>query len=579
MLSDLEIARAARLRPIAEMAKYLGLEEEEIDLYGRYKAKVHLETIERLADRPNGKYIIVTAITPTPLGEGKTVTTVGLSQALHALGKRTIACIRQPSQGPTFGIKGGAAGGGYAQVIPMEDFNLHLTGDIHAVGAAHNLLAAALDARILHECRLDDEQLTRRQLRRLDVDPYAITWKRVLDVNDRALRRIVIGLGTEEDGRPRESGFEITAASEAMAILALATDRRDMRARLGRIVVAMSRSGQPVTADDLGAGGAMAALMRDALLPNLMQTLGGSPVFVHAGPFANIAHGNSSIIADRLGLKLVHDGYLVTEAGFGSECGLEKFADIKCRYSGLRPNCAVVVATVRALKMHGGGPRVVPGKKLNAAYRREDLGLLEKGLANLEAHLRVARRFGLPVVVAINRFDPDTDAEIDLIRAAAERAGARGAFVSEVWAKGGPGGAELARAVVAACDEPSDFHFLYPLEASIEQKIHTIATQIYGARDVALSPVALEKIELYNRLGFDRLPVNMAKTPLSLSHDPQLKGAPTGFDLPVRDIRASIGAGFLYALCGEIQTMPGLPSEPAFTKVDLNEQGQVEGLF
>ena len=579
MPSDLEIARAARLRPIVEIAARLGLEEDEIELFGRYKAKIHLEVLDRVAQRPDGKYIIVTAINPTPLGEGKTVTTIGLSQALQAIGKRTLACIRQPSMGPTFGIKGGAAGGGYSQVVPMEDFNLHLTGDIHAVGVAHNLLAAALDARLMHESRLSDAQLAQKGLKRLDIDPYTITWKRVVDVNDRALRQVIIGLGSEEDGRPRQSGFEITAASEVMAILALSHDREDMRRRLGHIVVALGREGRPVTAEALGMGGAMAVLLKDALLPNLMQTLEGSPVFVHAGPFANIAHGNSSIFADRLGLKLLNDGYLVTEAGFGSECGLEKFCDIKCRYSGLRPDCAVLVATVRALKMHGGGPRVAPGKKLHRAYLQEDLGLLEKGLKHLEAHVRIARRFGLPVVVAINRFTTDTQAEIDLIREAALRAGALDAVPSEVWTHGSKGGEDLARAVVEACEQGAHFSFLYPLEATIEQKIQTIATQIYGASAVDFLPEARKKIDLYTRLGYDMLPVNMAKTPLSLSHDPQRKGVPRGFELPVRDIRASIGASFLYALCGEIQTMPGLPSEPAFMKVDLDECGQVEGLF
>ncbi len=579
MRSDLEIARAARLQPIGAIAAQLGLQEEEIDLYGRHKAKVRLSALERVIGHQDGKYVIVTAINPTPLGEGKTVTTVGLSQALHHIGKRTVACIRQPSMGPTFGIKGGAAGGGYAQVVPMEDFNLHLTGDIHAVGVAHNLLAAALDARLMHESRLSDEQLARRGLRRLDIDPYTITWKRVVDVNDRALRHVVIGLGTEEDGRPRETGFEITAASEVMAILALAHDAEDMRRRLGHILVALDRHGNPVTADHLGAGGAMAVLMRDALQPNLMQTLEGSPVFVHAGPFANIAHGNSSIIADRLGVKLLTDGYVVTEAGFGSECGLEKFADIKCRYSGLRPDCAVLVATVRALKMHGGGPRVAPGRPLHRAYRQENLELLAAGLPHLAAHVRIIRRFGIPVVVAVNRFAADTDAEFELVRQAALAAGATAAVPSDVHAQGGRGGEELAHAVVAACQRGSDFTFLYPLEATIEQKIQTIATQIYGADGVDLLPLAEEKIALYTRLGFDMLPVNMAKTPLSLSHDPDRKGVPSGYRLPVRDVRVSVGAGFVYALCGEIQTMPGLPSEPAFAKVDLDEHGLIQGLF
>lgn len=578
MLSDLEIARAAKLQPIVDIAGQLGLAEDEIDLYGRYKAKVHLDVLDRVSGRRGGKYVIVTAINPTPLGEGKTVTTVGLTQGLKAIGKPSMACLRQPSMGPTFGIKGGAAGGGYSQVVPMVDFNLHLTGDMHAVGAAHNLLAAALDARLMHETRLSDEQLARRNMLRLDIDPYTINWRRVVDVNDRALRHVVVGLGTEEDGRPRETGFEITAASEIMAILALAHDGGDMRRRLAHTMVAMDKNGRPVTAEHLGAGGAMAVIMKDAVQPNLMQTLEGSPVFVHAGPFANIAHGNSSIIADRLGVQLLNDGYVITEAGFGSECGLEKFANIKCRAMELRPDCAVLVATIRALKMHGGGPRVVPGRRLARAYRRENLELLEAGLSHLQAHIYIARRFGLPVVVAINRFESDTPAEIDMVRESALQAGAYDAVPSDVFAHGGDGGRDLAHAVVGACSSGSNFTFLYPLEATIEQKIQTIATQIYGADGVDFLPLAQQKIEQYTALGFDMLPVNMAKTPLSLSHDPELKGVPSGYNLQVRDIRVSLGAGFLYALCGEIQTMPGLPSDPAFARIDIGEDGQIEGL-
>ncbi|MCC7264285.1 MAG: formate--tetrahydrofolate ligase [Candidatus Latescibacteria bacterium] len=579
MLTDLEIARSIQMRPISRVAADLGLHEEEVEPYGRHKAKIRLETLERLAGKPCGKYVVVTAITPTPLGEGKTVTSLGLGQGLAAIGKQVVTAIRQPSQGPTFGVKGGAAGGGYAQVVPMEDFNLHLTGDIHAVSAAHNLLAAALDARLLHESRLSDARLAKSKLRRLNIDPYSITWPRVLDINDRALRKILVGLGTEEDGRPRQTGFDISAASEVMAILALAADLKDLRVRLGRIVVGMNQDGKPVTADDLGAGGAMTVLMKEALQPNLLQNLEGGPVLVHAGPFANVAHGNSSIIADQIGLRLVPDGYLVTESGFGSECGMEKFVDIKCRYSGLKPDCAVVVASVRALKMHGGGPRVAPGKPLDKVYGQENLGLLQKGLANLEAHIGIVRRFGVQVVVAVNHFPSDTPAEIEMVRQAALKAGASEACLSMVWAKGGPGGSELAEAVVRACQKPSDFKFLYPLEASIQEKIEANAINLYGAERVEYSPVALEKIQLYTSLGFDRLPVNMAKTPLSLSHDANRKGAPRGFTFPVRDLRASIGAGFLYALCGEIQTMPGLPSHPAFMDMDLDEAGNIHGPF
>ena len=579
MLSDLEIAQSAKMKPIIEIARELGLEEDDLDLYGRYKAKVHLDVLNRFGDRPNGKYIVVTGITPTPLGEGKTVTTVGLSQALKAIGKQPLTCIRQPSLGPTFGIKGGAAGGGHAQVIPMEDFNLHLTGDIHAVGAAHNLLAAAIDARLMHEDRLNDESLTNLGIRRLDIEPYNITWKRVVDVNDRALRHIVTGLGTEEDGRPRETGFDITAASEVMAILALATDLPDLRQRLGRIVIGTSRKSQAVTADDLGAGGAMAVLLKDAIMPNLMQTLAHTPVFVHTGPFGNIAHGNSSIVADRIGLKLAAEGYLVTESGFGAECGMEKCCNIKCRYSGLSPDCMVIVASVRALKMHGGGPRVIPGRRLKQVYRKKNLALLEKGVANLEANIQIARQYGMPVVVAVNRFATDTDAEMDMVKQAAVDAGAEAASVSDVWARGAEGGKELAEEVVAACEKPSSFKFLYPLEISIKEKIEIIATKVYGADGVNYLPEAEKKIKLYTDLGYDKLPINMAKTHLSLSHDPDWKGVPKGYTLPIRDIRASIGAGFLYPLCGEMRTMPGLPSVPVLTKVDLDENGRVVGLF
>jgi len=580
MATDLDIAQAADLKPITDIAADIGLGEDDLDLYGKHKAKVRLDVLKRFEDRPDGKYVDVTAITPTPLGEGKTVTTIGLSQALNHIGKDVFTCIRQPSQGPTFGIKGGAAGGGHSQVVPMEDFNLHLTGDIHAVSAAHNLLAAAIDARILHEDQLSDARLERTGIPRLDIDPYSITWNRVVDVNDRALRNVITGLGDKLDGRPRETGFDIAVASEVMAILALTTDLRDLRERLGRVVVGMSKSGTPVTAEDLKCAGAMTVLMKDALMPTLMQTLENTPAFVHAGPFANIAHGNSSIIADRIALKLVPDGYVVTESGFGADIGMEKFCDVKCRYSGLTPDCVVLVATVRALKMHGGGPKVTPGRRLHRAYREENLDLLKDGVSNLQACIGIARQFGVPVVVALNRFTTDTDAEVDFVRQAAVEAGAEGAYTSNVWAEGGSGGAELAEAVAAACEKPSDFQFLYPLDMSIKDKIHTLATKVYGAADVDYSPAAEAKVKLYTELGYDGLPINMAKTHLSLSHDPLLKGAPKGFTFPIRDIRASVGAGFLYPLCGEMRTMPGLPSQPAFANVDIDlDTGKVVGLF
>ena len=611
--SDIEIAQAAKLRPIIEVAKDVGLTEDDLDLYGKYKAKVHLDVLERIKDLPNAKYIDVTAITPTPLGEGKTVTTIGVSQGLHEIGKKVFTCIRQPSQGPTFGIKGGAAGGGYSQIVPMEDFNLHLTGDIHAIGAANNLLAAAIDARILHEDRLSDERLQKslcpddtfapwmhvrldklristekpsdlspedaRRLFRLNIDPYTITLNRVVDISDRAIRNVVTGLGAKTDGRPRQAGFDITVASEVMAIIALADSMKDLRERIGRIVIGMDKDKSPVTAEDLGVAGAMTVLLKDALMPNLMQTLAGSPAFVHAGPFANIAHGNSSIIADQIGIKLASGGYLVTESGFGADCGMEKFFDIKCRYSGLVPDCVVMVSSIRALKMHGGGPRVVAGLPLDKAYTEENLELLEKGMCNMVAHITHARQFGVPIVIAINRFTADTDAEIELVRKAALKAGAEDAQVSEVWANGQAGGAALARAVVKACDKGNDFKFLYPLDMSIKEKIETIATKIYGADGVDFEPAAQAKLKLYTDLGYDKVPICMAKTHLSLSHDPKLKGVPKGYRLPVRDIRASVGAGFLYPLCGTMRTMPGLPSRPVFMNIDIDlETGKVVGL-
>ncbi len=576
--SDLEIAQAAKVKPILTIAESVGLTPDDLEPYGRFKAKVHLEVRDRLADRPQGKYIEVTAITPTPLGEGKTTTTVGLTQGLGKIGKKVMMCIRQPSQGPTFGIKGGAAGGGYSQVIPMEDFNLHLTGDTHAVSAAHNLVAAAVDARLYHESRQSDEQLAAMGLKRLNIDPYTISWNRVVDVNDRALRSIVLGLGGPLDGVPRPGGYDISVSSEIMAILALTTSMKDMRERLGRMVVALDKKGKPVTAEDLGVAGAATVLMKEAIMPNLMQTLEGQPAFVHAGPFANIAHGNSSIIADQIALKLAD--YAVTESGFGADVGMEKFFDIKCRISGLIPNVVVLVTTVRALKMHGGGPTVVAGRPLDKAYTEENLPLLEKGIENLAAHIENVAKFGIPAVVAINRFPTDTLAEVDLVKKMARQAGAEEAVLCEHWAKGGAGAMELAEAVVAACDKPSNFKFLYPLEWSIKQKIEKIATEIYGADRVSYEPIAEQQIKRFEEAGFGNLPICMAKTHLSLTHDPALKGRPRGYTLPIREVRASAGAGFIYPLVGAMRTMPGLPSKPAFMSVDIDfETGKVVGLF
>ena len=583
--SDLEIAQAAELRPIIEIAKKVGLEQKDLVPYGWYKAKVSLSVLDRLQDKPNGKYIDVTAITPTPLGEGKSTTTIGLTQALgSALGKNVICCIRQPSMGPTFNIKGGAAGGGYSQVISMEDFNLHLTGDIHAITVAHNLVAAALDTRMYHESRQSDAALERRGVSRLDIDPATITWNRVVDICDRSLREIMVGFNDDKlaDGSPspifpRKTGVDITVASELMAILALATSIKDLRERIGKAVVALNKKGDPVTLEDLGVAGAVAVLLKDALMPNLMQTLEGQPAFVHAGPFANIAHGNSSIIADKIAIKLAD--YVVTESGFGADIGMEKFFDIKCRYSGLIPNTVVLVATVRALKMHGGGPKVLPGAPLADEYTQENLGLLEAGLGNLGAHIRNALRFGIPVVVAVNSFITDTPAEMEMVRKYALEQGAENAVVSKHWAEGGAGAADLAEAVVAACEKPSNFEFLYPLEWSIKQKIEHIAKTIYGAADVTYEPLAEEQIATYERAGFGGLPICMAKTHLSLSHDPLLKGVPTGFTMPVREVRASAGAGFIYPLIGKMSTMPGLATYPAFMKIDLDpETGEIVGL-
>ncbi len=616
--SDIEIAQEVTLKPIKVIAEEVGLLENELEMHGEFKAKVRLSVLDRLRDVPDGKYIDVTAITPTPLGEGKSTTMVGLSQALGAhLGKRVFTCIRQPSQGPTFGIKGGAAGGGYSQVVPMEDFNLHLTGDIHAITAANNLLAAAIDARMFHEGEQDDEKLfnalcpldkqgnrsfspsmlkrieklgikktnpndltpeERSHFARLDIDPATITFRRVVDTNDRFLREIEVGLGPEEKGKTRRTGYDITVASEIMAILALTTDLEDMRNRMGRIVIGTNKRGEAITAEDIGCAGAMTVLMMDAIKPTLMQTLEGTPAFVHAGPFANIAHGQNSIIADRIALKLAD--YVVTESGFGADIGMEKFFDIKCRYSGLIPQVVVMVATVRALKMHGGGPKVVAGKPLAPEYTDENLDLLRKGLGNLQHHIRNAKKYGVNVVVAVNSFKDDTPAEVELVRQAAVEAGAEDAVVARHWMEGGKGAVQLAEAVVKAAEKSTNFKFLYPLEISIKEKIEIICKEIYGADGVEYTPEAEKKIELYTNLGFDKLPLCMAKTHLSLSHDPNLKGVPKGFIVPIRDIRASVGAGFLYPLLGTMRTMPGLPTRPVFYDVDVDlETGKVVGLF
>lgn len=617
--SDIDIAQAGKLKPILQIAQELGIKESELELFGPYKAKIKLEVLNRLAKRKDGKYIDVTAITPTPLGEGKTTTTVGLSQALGAhLGKKVMTVIRQPSQGPTFGIKGGAAGGGYSQIIPMEDFNLHLTGDIHAITAAHNLCSAALDTRIMHEANTpDDEKLFNalcppakdgsrkfspsmlRRLKKLDIDktdPNDLTseeksrfarldldysgvqWRRVIDVNDRMLRTIKVGLGKDEAGFEHESGYDITVASEIMAILALTTGLADMRDRLGRMVVAVNRKGEAVTAEDLGVAGALTVLMKDAIKPNLMQTLEGTPAIVHAGPFANIAHGQSSIIADKIALKMAD--YVITESGFGADIGMEKFMDIKCRYSGLVPNVVVLVATVRALKMHGGGPKVVAGKPLAPEYTEENLALLQKGLPNMIQHIENALKYGVNVVVAVNSFANDTPAEVEMVRKAAIEAGAMDAVVSRHWMEGGKGAVDLAKAVVAACEKPTDFKFLYPLNVSVKEKIETIAREIYRADGVDYTPEAEAKIEQFTKLGFGDLPLCMAKTHLSFSDQAAVKGAPRGFRVTISDVRASVGAGFLYPLLGAMRTMPGLPTRPVFYDVDLDlETGKVVGLF
>jgi formate--tetrahydrofolate ligase len=564
--SDLEIARSVTPRPIVDIAGELGIRDDELELYGPTKAKVTLEAITRLErERPRGKYVVVTAITPTPLGEGKSTTTVGLAQGLNLIGRKASVNIRQPSLGPVFGIKGGAAGGGYSQVIPMEDFNLHLTGDVHAIGAAHNLAGAFLDNSLHHK-------------NPLGIDPHGILWPRVVDISDRALRHVVIGLGGREDGVPRETEFVITVASEVMAVLALATDLFDLRARLGRMVLATRVDGSPVTAEELGVAGSMTVLLRDAIKPNLLQTLEGGPAFVHCGPFGNIAHGNNSIIADRL--ALVTNDIVCTEAGFGADMGAEKFFDIKCRASGLAPDAAVVVATVRALKMHGGVGKIVAGKPLDPALLEENVEAVRTGASNLAAHIRIVRTFGIPAVVAINSFPTDTPAEVEAIREVAIAAGARDAVVATHFANGGAGATDLAQAVWAATEDPSrSFRLLYPDEAPIGEKILTIVKEVYGGDGIELTPAAQKSLKLYESMGFGHLPVCMAKTQYSLSHDANLKGAPSGFTVPIREIRLSAGAGFITPLCGEMRTMPGLPSKPGGEKIDIDSEGNVVGLF
>jgi len=641
--SDIEISQDivndVGLLSISELAKQIGLADDEVIPWGIAKAKIPLLVRDRLREQPNGHYVVVTGINPTPLGEGKSTTTIGLAQAFGAvMGEKCFACIRQPSQGPTFGIKGGAAGGGYAQVVPMEEFNLHLTGDIHAVTAANNLLAAAIETRMFHEESQSDAALFKRlcppsrkggfspvmkrrleklgidsnkqpneltddeksNFARLDLDPDTITWQRVLDICDRHLRKVMIGVGPKETTKPKEeggprvqhsrlTGFDITVASEIMAVLALARDLKDLRERLGRMVVGYSKAKVPITADDLGCGGALAVLMKDAIMPTLMQTVERTPVLVHAGPFANIATGNSSIIADEIALKMVGSanaedkGFVVTEAGFGADIGMEKCFNIKCRYSGLTPNCAVIVATVRALKMHGGGPPVKAGQPLPQEYQEENIELVLKGAqSNLAQHIKNARKFNVNVVVAINQFKNDTEGEMKAIATAAMEAGAFDAVVSNHWAQGGAGAVDLARAVKKACLAPSEpFKFLYPLDRPIKEKIGTICSEIYGADEgVEYSELALQQIDAYETAGFGNLPICIAKTQYSFSCDATRKGRPTGFSIYVREIRACVGAGFLYPICGDIMTIPGLPTRPGFYDVDINTTtGEVLGLF
>jgi formate--tetrahydrofolate ligase len=545
MQTSLEISQNASLLPIAEVAERAGIEEDELEPYGRYKAKVSHAVLDRLADRPDGKLVAVTAITPTPAGEGKTTTAISLAEGLGLLGESSVLCLREPSLGPVFGIKGGAAGGGYAQVVPMEDLNLHFTGDLHAIGAANNLLAALLDAHVL-------------QGNELGIDPMSITWRRCLDMNDRSLRKVVTGLGGKVNGIPRETGFDITAASEVMAILAMARDLDDLRTRLGAITVGTTSDGEPVTAEQLHAAGSMTVLLKEAIKPNLVQTLEGEPAFVHAGPFANIAHGNSSLSAARIGLKL--GDTVITEGGFASDLGMEKFLDIVCRVGGLTPSAVVLVATVRALEHHGEGD-------------------LERGADNLERHLGIALAFGLNAVVAVNAFPGDDPKQLDRVRGLALERGAWAAEINEGFEKGGPGATALAETVAEAARHPSSFEPIYPLDAPIASKIHAIATRVYGADGIELLPAAKSAIDRYEKLGLGNLPICMAKTHLSLSHDPKLRNAPTGFTVPIRDIRPYTGAGWLVALCGEMQTMPGLGRHPAAFDIDVAPDGRTVGLF
>ncbi|GAA5931159.1 hypothetical protein JCM3775_004949 [Rhodotorula graminis] len=624
--SDIEIAKSQVPKPIDVLAAEIGIPGQDLELYGRNKAKVKLDVLDHLRHRRDGKYIVVAGITPTPLGEGKSTTTIGLAQALGAhLGKAAYACVRQPSQGPTFGIKGGAAGGGYSQVIPMDEFNLHLTGDIHATTAANNLLAAAISARFFHESTQSDKALFNRlcppkkgvrtfapimfkrldklgitktnpddltdeekaKFARLDIDPEKISWHRVVDTNDRYLRKIETGLGPAEQGKTLETGFDIAVASECMAVLALATSLADMRDRLGRMVIGESRAGVPITCDDIGCTGSLAILMKDAIKPNLMQTLEGTPVFVHAGPFANIAHGNSSILADKIALKLAgieegesddKNGYVVTEAGFGADIGMEKFVNIKCRASGLVPNAVVLVATVRALKMHGGGPEVTPGKPLPEVYLTENLDILREGCSNLKRHIENAKKVGINVIVAVNRFTADTDAEIQLVQDEALKAGADAAVPCNHWAEGGLGALELGEAVIKACQEPNPFKFLYDVDQPIKAKIETIAREFYGAANVAFSELAESQIAGFEAQGFGNLPICMAKTHLSFSDDPSAKGAPTGFTTTIREVKMAAGAGFVYPLVGSMSTMPGLSTRPGFFDHQLLDDGEIIGL-
>ncbi|GHF94315.1 formate--tetrahydrofolate ligase [Deinococcus piscis] len=561
--SDLEIARQAQLWPLADVAQRAGLPAESLIPYGRHAAKVDLDVLEGEPQRPPAKMIVVTAVTPTPLGEGKTTTAVGLAQGMAHIGQQAMLTLRQPSMGPTFGVKGGAAGGGYSQIVPMEMLNLHLTGDFHAVTAAHNLLAAMLDAHLFHG-------------NALGLDPDNISWRRVLDINDRALRNVVIGLGPKEDGVTRQTGFDITAASEIMVILSLCSSLADLRTRLGRIVVGFTYGGEPVTAEQLGAAGAMTAILRDAIQPNLMQTLEHTPALIHAGPFGNIATGNSSVLADLVASRF--SDYVITEAGFGADMGAERFFNVKCRVSGLIPAAAVLVVTVRALKAHSGRHRVAPGKALPAEMLEENPDDVRAGADNLRKHIEIVRGFGVSPVVAINVFPTDHESELEAVREIAEAAGARVARSTHV-VHGGAGAAELARAVVAACEESSEFRPTYALDDSLASKLEKVATQVYGADSIELSAQAKKDLKRFEELGYGRLPVVIAKTHLSISSDPKLRGAPTGWTLPVREVRAAVGAGYVYAICGDMRTMPGLGATPAAQQIDLDEHGEIQGLF